>query len=86
MSMDRSEKMRGKAIKAGMMTALVAFGTFGLAAPSQAIFGLDNPLGGAATGGLIGAIAGGGKGAVIGALSGAVVGGIVEDSKKKSGQ
>lgn len=51
--------------------------------PAHAIFGLDTPLGGAATGGLIGAIAGGGKGAAIGALTGAVVGAVVEDNKNK---
>lgn len=54
--------------------------------PAHAIFGLDTPLGGAATGGLIGAIAGGGKGAAIGAITGAVVGAVVEDNKKKEQQ
>lgn len=78
--------MRGKVVKAVAMTTLVACGSFGIAAPSQAFFGLDTPLGGAATGGLIGAIAGGGKGAAIGAVSGALVGGIVQESKKKPQQ
>ena len=78
--------MRNKVAKAVAMTALVACGTFGVVTPSHAFFGLDNPLGGAASGALIGGIAGGGKGAAIGALSSAVVGGIVQDSKKKSRQ
>jgi len=78
--------MRGKVLKAAAMTTLVACGTFGLAAPSQAFFGLDNPLGGAASGALIGGIAGGGKGAAIGALAGAVVGGAVQNSKNTARQ
>ena len=75
--------MRGTTARAAAMVALVACGTLGLATPSQAFFGLDNPLGGAASGALIGGIAGGGKGAAIGALSGALVGGIVQEQKKK---
>lgn len=75
--------MRGKTLKAVAMTAFVACGTLGFSAPSQAIFGLDNPLGGAASGALIGGIAGGGKGAAIGALAGAVVGGAVQDSNRQ---
>ena len=68
------------------MASLVAGGTFVIATPSHALFGLDNPLGGAASGALIGGIAGGGKGAAIGALAGAVVGGVVQDSKNKARQ
>lgn len=70
-------------LRAITMSACVAVGTLVAAVPVQAFFGLDNPLGGAASGALIGGIAGGGKGAAIGAVSGAVVGAVVEDSKKK---
>ena len=70
-------------LRAAAFSTCLAVATLVPATPAHAFFGLDNPLGGAATGGLIGAIAGGGKGAAIGALSGAVVGGIVQDSKRK---
>ena len=62
---------------------VTAVSAFGMQRSAQAFFGLDTPLGGAATGALIGGIAGGGKGAAIGAIAGVVVGGAVQDSKKK---
>jgi hypothetical protein len=63
--------------------SFLAASTMGFSTSAPAFFGLDTPLGGAASGALIGGIAGGGKGAAIGALSGALIGGIVQDGKKK---
>ena len=78
-----SRHAAGKTIKAVMLTTFVAAGMLGVAAPSQAFFGLDDPLGGAATGALIGGLIGGGKGAGIGALSGMLVGGIRQDDRRR---
>ena len=50
MNMGRSDQMRGRLVRSVAIVALVGCGTFGFSAPTQAFFGLDNPLGGAATG------------------------------------
>jgi outer membrane lipoprotein SlyB len=73
----------GKTIKEVMLTTFVAAGMLSVAAPSQAFFGLNDPLGGAATGALIGGLIGGGKGAGIGALSGMLIGGIRQDDRRR---
>ena len=75
--------MGGRTIKVAMLTTFVAVGMLGVAAPSQAFFGLDDPLGGAATGALIGGLIGGSKGAGIGALSGMLVGGVRQDDRRR---
>lgn len=70
-------------LRAVTFSICVVAGTLGTGTSAQAFFGLDNPLGGAATGALIGGIAGGGEGALIGAVAGGVVGAAVQDSNKK---